>query len=47
METIYENEFDILVLAGSSAKGIAILGALQNCYDRNLLNNIQYYLKTR
>jgi len=46
METIYENEFDILVLAGSSAKGIAILGALQNCYDRNLLNNIQYYLGT-
>ena len=46
METIYENDFDILVIAGSSAKGIAVLGALQNCYDKNMLNNIQYYLGT-
>lgn len=46
METIYENDFDVLVLAGSSAKGIAVLGALQNCYDKNMLCNIQYYMGT-
>jgi predicted acylesterase/phospholipase RssA len=46
METIYENDFDVLVLAGSSAKGIAVLGALQNCYDKNMLHNVQCYMGT-
>lgn len=46
MNTIYEEEFDTLVLSGSSSRGIAVLGALQYCYDNNLLNNVQYYIGT-
>ena len=46
MDTIYENDFDTIVLAGSSSRGIAVLGALQYCYDNNLLTNVQNYLGT-
>ena len=46
MNTIYEEEFDTLVLSGSSSRGIAVLGALQYFYDNNLLNNVQYYFGT-
>lgn len=38
--------FDTLVLAGGSSKGILILGALQYCFDNFLLKDIDIYIGT-
>jgi NTE family protein len=39
-------EYDTLVIAGGGPKGILALGALQYCYDNNILKNIQTYIGT-
>lgn len=46
MNTIHENEYDTLVLSGSSSKVIAILGSLQFLYDNNRISNIENYIGT-
>jgi NTE family protein len=39
-------EYDTLVLAGGGSKGILTLGALQYCYDNDILKNVQTYFGT-
>lgn len=46
MENHISSEFDTLVLSGGSINGIIILGALQYLKDKNLINNIKYYIGT-
>jgi len=38
--------YDTLVLSGGSIKAISILGALQYCYDKKLLQGIKTYIGT-
>lgn len=39
-------DYDTLVLAGGGPKGILTLGALQYCYDNNMLKNVKTYIGT-
>jgi NTE family protein len=39
-------DFDTLVIAGGSSKGILTLGALQYAYDKNILKNINIFIGT-
>lgn len=39
-------QFDTLVLAGGSGKGLVVLGALQYAFEQNFFNNIDTYIGT-
>ena len=45
-EKICVYDFDTLVIAGGSSKGIVTLGALQYLYDNNIGKNINTYIGT-
>ena len=40
------NDFDTLVIAGGSSKGILTLGALQYAYDKSIMKNIDIFIGT-
>lgn len=40
------NYYDTLVFSGGSMKGLCILGALQYCYDKNLISGIKTLIGT-
>ena len=46
MEKDTIKSFDTLVLSGGSIKGLITLGALQYCYDNNMLQNVKTYIGT-
>ena len=39
-------DFDTIVLAGGSTKGLLTLGALQYAYDNNIIKNINTFIGT-
>jgi predicted acylesterase/phospholipase RssA len=43
---MYNNYYDTLVLSGGSVRTISTLGAIQYCYDNNLIQGVKTYIGT-